>query len=137
VVEWLSEPYSLQVDTDGMAGVIGTGKIMANAIYYNRVPSPPYWYTKSEEKTVVKVRHVLKSELDVKEVSAMNPLPWGCNRMEATWQKAVMVNILNHEVIMEEAEKRNRLEYNNSNEEEESKDKASESELESDGYKLH
>ncbi len=26
VVEWLSEPYSLQVDMDSMAGVIGTGK---------------------------------------------------------------------------------------------------------------
>ncbi len=27
VMEWLSEPYSLQVDMDGMAGVIGTGKM--------------------------------------------------------------------------------------------------------------
>ncbi len=26
LVEWLSEPYSLQIDTDGMTGVIGAGK---------------------------------------------------------------------------------------------------------------
>jgi hypothetical protein len=46
VVEWLSEPYSLQMETDGMAGVIGTGKMVVDAIYYNRVPIAPYWNMK-------------------------------------------------------------------------------------------
>jgi hypothetical protein len=52
--------------------------------------------------------------------------------MEATRQKAVKVNILDHEDIMEEAKKLNRLEYNDRNEEEESEDESSESEVESD-----
>ena len=44
------------------------------------------------------------------------------------------MNILAHEDIMEEAERRNRLEYNNRGVEEESKDEASESGVKSDGY---
>ncbi len=84
---------------------------------------------------MVKARHVLKSGLKVEGVSATNLLPRGCNRIEAMWQKAVKVNSLDHEDTMEEAEKCNRLEYNDSNEEEVSKDKASESKVESDGYK--
>ena len=132
LVEWLSEPYSLQVDTDGMAGVIGNGKMVVDAIYHNRVPLAPFWYTKSEEKTVVMARHVLKSGLEVEGVSGTNLLPRGCNRMEATRQKAVKVNILDHEDIMEEAKKLNRLEYNDRNEEEESEDESPESEVESD-----
>jgi hypothetical protein len=134
VVELLSEPYSLQMETDGMAGVIGTGKMVVDAIYYSRVPIAPYWYTKKEEKTMVEARHVLKSGLEVEGVSGTNLLPRGCNRIEAMRQKAVKVNILDHEDIMEEAEKRDCLEYNDSDEEEESEDKASESEVESDAY---
>ena len=102
LVEWLSEPYSLKVDTDGMAGVIGNGKMVVDAIYHNRVPLTLFWYTKSEEKTVVMARHVLKSGLEVEGVSGTNLLPRGCNRTEATRQKAVKVNILDHEDIMEE-----------------------------------
>ncbi len=37
-------------------------------------------------------------------------LPLACNRLEATWQKAVRVSLFDHEMIMEEAEKRDRLE---------------------------
>ncbi len=43
VVRWLSEPYSLQVDTDGMAGVIGAGTMVVDAIYFNRVRRVPFW----------------------------------------------------------------------------------------------
>ena len=131
LVEWLSEPYSLQMDTDGMAGVIGAGKMVVDAMYFNRVQRAPFWYTKSEEATVVEARFVLKSGLDLEEVCAMNPLPRGCNKVEAMRLKAVKVNILDHEDIMEEAARRDRLEYDDSDEEEES---ASESEGESEGY---
>ncbi len=49
--------------------------------------------------------------------------------MEATRQEAHRVTMLDHEAIMEEAERRDRLKYD---EEEESKDELLESELESD-----
>ena len=131
LVEWLSEPYSLQMDTDGMAGVIGAGKMVVDAMYFNRVQRAPFWYTKSEEATIVKALFVLKSGLDLEEVCAMNPMPRGCNKVEAMRLKSVKVNILDHEDIMEEAARRDWLEYDDSDEEEES---ASESEGESEGY---
>ena len=37
LVKWLSEPYTLQVDTEGMAGLTGTGKMVADVLYFNRV----------------------------------------------------------------------------------------------------
>ncbi len=71
MVQWLSEPYTLQVDTDGMAGVIGAG---IDGIYFNRLPKAPFWYTISEETAGVEVRHSLRSELEMEEVSTMNTL---------------------------------------------------------------
>ena len=115
-----------------MAGVIGAGRMVVDAIYFNRVERAPFWYTKSGETTVVEVRHVLKSGLEMEEVSATNPLPQACNRVEASRQKAKRVNILDHEAIMEEVERRNQLEYDN-DEEEESDEDYSESKVESNG----
>jgi hypothetical protein len=60
-VRWLSEPYTLQEDKEGMAGVIGTGAMVADAIFYNRVGGAPYWYTPSETMTIVEMRHVLQT----------------------------------------------------------------------------
>ncbi len=131
VVRWLSEPYSLQADTVGMSGVIGAGTMVVNAIYYNRVARAPFWYTQSGETTVIEVRFVLLTGLEVEEVSAANPLPQACNRMEATWQQACRATVFDHEAIMEEAERRDWLEYDE--EEEQSDGKLMESELESDG----
>jgi len=130
VVRWLSEPYSLQTDTVGMAGVIGAGTMVVNAIYYNRVVRAPFWYTQSRETTVIEVRFVLLTGLEMEEAGAVNPLPRACNRMEATRQEVHRVTVFDHEAIMEEAERRDRLEYDE--EEEQSDDLLMESELESD-----
>jgi hypothetical protein len=53
--------------------------------------------------------------------------------VEASQQKAKRVNILDHEAIMEEAERRNWLDYDNGDEKE-SCEEESESKVESDGY---
>ncbi len=37
LVRWLSKPYMLQVDTEGMSCVIGTGAMVVEGVYYNRV----------------------------------------------------------------------------------------------------
>ena len=58
-----------------------------------------------------------------------NKLPKTCNRMEATWQKAVRLSLHDHENIMEEAGRRDRLEYDD---EEESEDDELESEEDDD-----
>ena len=41
-----------------------------------------------------------------------NKLPWACNRLEATRKNAGKITMQEHETIMEEAERRDRLEYN-------------------------
>ena len=47
-----------------------------------------------------------------------NALPNACTRMEATQKKAVKVAAYEHNRIMEEAERRDRLEYDPDDEEE-------------------
>ncbi len=64
-------------------------------------------------------------------ISKTNKLPTVCNRREAAQKKAVKVMLLDHEVIIEEAGKWDRLEYdvdnNDSNEsKEESKEESDE-----------
>jgi hypothetical protein len=75
------------------------------------VARKPFWYTQSGETMVVNVKYVLLTGLEMEEVSTTNTLPQSCNRVEATRQKATRVSLLNHKGIMEEAERRNHLEY--------------------------
>ena len=53
--------------------------------------------------------------------------------MEASRQKAKRVNILDHKAIMEEAERCNRLDYDDGDNEESNKEEL-ECKVESDGY---
>ena len=82
---------------------------------------------------MIEVRFVLLTGLEMEEVSAANPLPRACNRMDAMRQEAHRVTVHNHKAIIEEAERQDQLKYNEEDEEEEqSKDELIESELESD-----
>jgi hypothetical protein len=128
LVKWLSEPYTLQEETVGMASLIGTGKMVAKAVCFNRVQRAPYWYTLSGEHTIVEVRHVLRTGLHLQLISVANKLPQACNRMEATRQKAIKVTHLDHDAIMEEASRRDRLEYDD-DEDNESKEEESDGKL--------
>ncbi len=125
LVKWLSEPYALQADTEGMSGVIVAGLMVAEALYFNRVECAPYWYMQSGETTVVKVRHVLQTGLEMEKISTRNKLPQACNRLDATQKKVCKIASQDHGAIMEEAGKHDRLKFNNSkdsnNKEDESK----------------
>jgi hypothetical protein len=110
--------YSLQEDMEGMSGVIGACVMVDDALFCNRVTCTPFWYTKSGERTVVKVRYVLLTG----EVSATNTLPQACNRVEAKRQKATRVSLLDHKAIMKEAERNNWLEYDKDDKEESNKE---------------
>ncbi len=57
------------------------------------------------------MRHVLWTGLQLLDISRENTLPNAHNRMEATRKKAVKVAAYQHNQIMEEAERRDRLEY--------------------------
>jgi hypothetical protein len=111
VFKWLSEPYTLQEETEGMSGMICMGMMVVDALYFNQVGRAPHWYTQSGKTTVAEVRYVLLTSLQLQPISETNKLPTACNRKEAAQKKAVKVTLWDHEVIMEEAGKRDRLEY--------------------------
>ncbi len=111
VVKWLSEPYTLQEETEGMSGMIRVGKMVADMIYFNQVQRARHWYTQSNMTTVVEERYVLLTGFQLQPISETNKLPMACNRKVAAQKKAVKVMLLDHEVIMEEAGKQDRLEY--------------------------
>ncbi len=43
LVKWLTEPYTLQAETEGMAGMIGAGTLVLKGVYFNRVRGALYW----------------------------------------------------------------------------------------------
>jgi len=114
-VKWLSEPYTLHDDTEGMSGMISTGKLVVDVLYFNPVHCTENWYTLSAYTTAVEVKHILRTGLQVQPISAANVLPRAYAREEAKQKKAVEVSSLDHEAIMEEASKCNKLEFNGNN----------------------
>ncbi len=105
--------------------MITAGAMVVDGLYFNKVQCAPYWYMRLGETTIIKVRHVLRSGLKLNEISAMNKLPQGCNRLEATRKKAMKIAAVDHEVIVKEAGRCDRLEYNNEQDSEEEEDEDS------------
>jgi hypothetical protein len=99
-----------------MSGVINAGMMVTDALYFNKVMRAPYWYTLLGITTVVEVRYVLQTSVQLQNVSNKIKLPQTCNRMVATWQKAVKVSLLDYKAIMEEAERCSWLEYDDEGE---------------------
>ena len=64
----------------------------------------------------MEVKHILRTGLRVQPISATNALPRTCASQEATRKKALKVLSLDHEAIMEEASKQDRLEYKDEDE---------------------
>ena len=60
LVKWLSKPYTLQEDTEGMSGMIPVGSMVVDGLYFNRVKRAPLWYTPFGNTTVVEVKYVLQ-----------------------------------------------------------------------------
>jgi hypothetical protein len=131
LVKWLSKPYALQEDMlDGMSGTIGAEMMVVNAIYFNRVERAPHWYTQSGKTTVAEVRYVLQTGLHLQPISTTNKLPMACQRQEAMQKKAVKVTFQDHEAIMEEASKHDRLEYDADDNDKSEEESESEEEIE-------
>jgi hypothetical protein len=115
LVKWLSKPYTLQEDTEGMSGMIPIGSMVVDGLYFNRVQRAPLWYTPSGNTTVVEVKYVLRTGLQLQPISTTNALPNACARVKAMRKKAIKVSTLDHKAIMEEATKHDRLEYEEDN----------------------
>jgi hypothetical protein len=92
--------------------MIPVGSMVVDGLYFNRVQRAPFWYTPSGDATVVEV---LRTGLQLQPISTTNALPNACARVKAMRKKAIKVLTLDHEAIMEEATKRDRLEYEEDN----------------------
>ena len=136
LVKWLSESYTLHADTKGMSGIISAGKMVVNALYFNPVHRAQNWYTPSDITTVVEVKHILRTGLQVQSICTMNALPRTCASQEATRKKAVKVSSVDHEAIMEEASKRDRLEYDNNDDDKDQSEEDSNEESKENESKL-
>jgi hypothetical protein len=101
----------------------------ADRLYFNQVERARHLYTQSNMTTVVAVKYVLLTGFQLQPISETNKLPMACNRKEAAQKKDLKITLLDHEIIMEEAGKRDQLEYdvNNDNEEESEEESKEES----------
>ncbi len=102
--------------------------MVADALYFNRVQRAPYWYMLSGENTIVEVRYVVQTGVQMQEISGVNKLPRACNRMEATRQRALKVISLDNDAIMEEPIRRDKLEYDEDDKDNESEEESEEEE---------
>jgi hypothetical protein len=75
VVKWLSKPYTLQEEMEGMSGMIRVGTMVADMLYFNQVERARHWYyTQSNMTTVVEVRYVLLTGFQLQPISKTNKL---------------------------------------------------------------
>ena len=100
LVKWLSEPYTLHADTEGMSRFIFSRKMVVDALYFNPVHCAQNWYTPPAITMVVEVKNILWMGLRVQPISVKNALPRACVRIEATRKKAMKASSLDHEGIM-------------------------------------
>jgi hypothetical protein len=99
-----------------MSGMILTRSMVVDRLYFNRVQCAPLWYTPSGDIMVMEEKYVLQTGLQLQPISTTNMLPNACARVKATGKKTMKVSTLDHRGIMEEATKRDRLEYKEDNE---------------------
>ncbi len=133
VIKWTSELCNLQAVTEGVSGVIAARVMVVDGLYFNMVGRAPYWYMQSELMMVVEVMYVLQSGLQMEEISATNKLPLTCNRLDTMRKKAVKISTQEHEAIMEEAGRWDRLDFSEDEDSDDVEDDESGSEVESDG----
>jgi hypothetical protein len=69
LMRWLSKLYTLQENTEGMSGIMYARAMVIDGLYYNHIQCAPYWYTPLETTTVVQVRHVLQTSLELQAAS--------------------------------------------------------------------
>jgi hypothetical protein len=58
-----------------MSGAIVAELMVVDALNFNRVECASYWYKQSGVMTVLEVRHVLRTGLEMEEISTRDKLP--------------------------------------------------------------
>ena len=95
---------------------IAAGELVCRAEYMDKLPRARRWYYPVQENaaTLVRMQQVLHADLPLQVISAENPLPHsvnGVNRIEATHFGARRINNNDHEALLDENSRRDRLDY--------------------------
>jgi hypothetical protein len=132
LVKWATTPYTLQEDVILKEYTphikIATGELVCNARYFNHVQRVPYWYTPSDTPTVVRMQQVILPDVALLRISRSNKLPNTCNKASATRLKACKICLDDHDQILEDINRRDRLCYDEASSEEEDNDDDSDDE---------
>jgi hypothetical protein len=109
LVEWTSEPYALQEETDEFR----EGELVCDATYLDPVGRARNWYTPgtSTGVTLIRIQHVVAGDVKLLSPSPTVKLPRTCNRQEAIRKKAVRLSDSSHEEILDEINRRDVLNF--------------------------
>ena len=119
MVDFTSEPYTLQEDmeTEDFGTLAAVETVVVDAEYLNPVQRARRWFTPPPRPRVahlnvtIPVSLVLRAGLELLPISAQDKLPSNCDVKAAKQKGAVKVSSDDHEAILEEAERRDRLEF--------------------------
>jgi hypothetical protein len=114
LIQWCGLPYTLQEDSDESQA----GELVCEATYLNPVERAPYWYTPSDIATVVRLQHVVGADLEMNQPSPSIKLPSNCKREDALRKGAMRLSEYSHELLLDEINRRDALDYEEEDEEE-------------------
>ena len=138
VVQWTSDPYTLQDDLPLESGTfIPGGEIVCDAIYLRKVPRAKQWYIPETSEagenvaTTVRMKHVVAPYINVLEVSDENKLPNMCNKRQILPLSPIRISAHDHNAIHDEISQREELDYEEERPGEDDDDDSSDSDDES------
>ena len=116
MVQWCSEPYTAQYDMELMdykpPTIVPAGELICDAYWLNPVHKCKYWYTASHIKTVVIIKKVVASNVEMLPISDENPLPLkGKARTHPVKNDAKRIRNKCVDEIVEEIARRDRVDY--------------------------
>jgi hypothetical protein len=94
------------------------GELVCEATYLNPVKRAPYWYTPSDIATVVRLQHVVGADLEMNQPLPLIKLPSNCKRKDALRKGAMRLSENYHELLLDEINRRDALDYEEEDEEE-------------------
>jgi hypothetical protein len=128
LVKWTTSPYTLQDDQllqeYEPPQLVKAGELVCQGNYFNPVGRARLWYTPSGVPTTVRMQQVIAPDLALLSISNQNKLPNTCNKREATKIGAKRISNKDHDLFLDEINRRSILEYceNSSDEDAEESD---------------
>jgi hypothetical protein len=129
LVKWTTCPYTLQEDQLLKEYIppqlVKAGELVCEGKYFNQVGGARQWYTPSEVLTTVRMQEVIAPDLALLPISKQNKLPNTCKKTEATKFGAKRISNDNHDMLLDEINRRSILEYCEDSSDEESEESGS------------